>query len=316
MQKPRPLQLGDFIGILSPSGPVSHERLMEGIRRLQSWGFRTLLGTSVFAARGYLAGSDVERAADFNIIWSNPDVAGVICARGGYGAMRILDYIDWEMVKARPKFFCGFSDVTALHVAMQQRANLVTFHGPMVGAFGEGAAYNAAGLQAALRRAQPLGAVPWPDLSEDAPLRYTIREGTAEGVLAGGNLSLLCSLMGTPYEPDFDGKLLLLEEVDEEPYRVDRMLTQLLLAGKLKRVRGIIFGDSPTCMFAPEGKPSFTLLEMLEERLAPLGVPAIYGFPCGHGVYRATIPLGVRARLDAGACTLTILEAALSHLNH
>lgn len=310
MLKPKALQLGDFIGIVSPSGPVPYDRLSAGVARIQSWGFRTVIGPSVLASRGYLAGSDVERAADLNSLWANPNVAGIICARGGYGSMRILDLIDWEMIESRPKFFCGFSDITALHIAMQQKAKLVTFHGPMVGAFGEAVEFNSESMQAAMRRIQPNLTIPWP--TQGGSPRYTIRGGVAEGVLMGGNLSLVCSLLGTPFEPDFRGKIILLEEVNEAPYRIDRMLTQLFLADKFRGAAGILFGDSPTCMNDPDGKPSPSLLGVLEERLGPLGVPVVYGFPCGHADHRATVPLGVRARLDGANGALTLLEPALS----
>lgn len=307
----RPLRPGDTIGIVAPAGPVPSEALAEGVDRLESWGFRTLVGDSVLERRGYLAGTDALRAADFNAVWANPAVSGVICARGGYGAMRILDGIDWEMVRVQPKFFCGFSDITALHTAMEQRAGLVTFHGPMAAAFGGAVAYNAAGLLTAMRSAEPIGEVLWPEPGEGAPSPTVISPGVAVGRLTGGNLTLLSALMGTPWEPDFEGRIVLIEDIDEAPYRVDRLLVQLLLAGKLQKAAGILFGDSPTCMYGPKERPSLTLLEVLEELLAPLGIPVLYGFPCGHTAYRATLPLGVLARLDAGAGTLTMLEAAL-----
>ncbi len=228
--------------------------------------------------------------------------------------MRILDRIDWDLVRAHPKFFCGFSDITALHAAMARRVGLITFHGPMVAAMGEARDYNAAGLRRAMTTSEALGKVEWPDERDGlgVPSPRTIRSGVAEGLLTGGNLSLLCALMGTPYEPDFRGRILLLEEVDEAPYRVDRMLQQLLLAGKLQQAAGILFGDSPTCMAAPDGKGHpLTLTAVLSEWLAPLGIPVLYGFPCGHGPHRATLPLGVPVRLDAEAGSLTVLEAAL-----
>ncbi|HWI60680.1 MAG TPA: LD-carboxypeptidase, partial [Symbiobacteriaceae bacterium] len=201
----------------------------------------------------------------------------------------------------------------ALHIAMEQRAGLVTFHGPMVAAFGkaEAHAYNEAGLRAAMTSAQPLGEVPWPGPGEGAPVPFTVRPGVAEGSLVGGNLCLIAGLMGTPWEPDFTGRILLFEDVHEAPYRIDRMLVQFLLAGKLQKAAGILFGDSPSCMHHPEGKPSLTMLEVFQELLEPLGIPVLYGFPCGHTAYRATLPLGVNVRLDATAGRLTVLEPAL-----
>lgn len=314
IRKGRALQPGDTIGIVAPSGPVNLQRLEAGVARLESWGFRTLVGDAALERRGHLAGSDAARAADFNRMWQDPEVAGIICARGGYGAMRILPMIDWAAVRANPKFFCGFSDITALHAAIAQRTGLITFHGPMVAAFGD-VAYNSAGLFAAMTGAA-VGEIPWPPPdAPDAPTPTVIRPGVAEGRLAGGNLTLLTSLLGTPWEPDLSGRLLVLEEVDEEPYRVDRALTQLLLAGKLQGVRGIVFGDSSSCFQPSEGK-TWTLMDVLEDRLGPLGVPILYGFPCGHTEYRATLPLGAMARLDAGAASLTLLEPGLESVVH
>ncbi|MBP2019204.1 muramoyltetrapeptide carboxypeptidase [Symbiobacterium terraclitae] len=313
VRRPRPVRPGATIGVVAPSGPVPAEQLEAGLKRLHAWGYRTVVGDAVLARRGYLAGTDDRRAEDFNRVWANPAVEAVLCARGGYGAMRILDGIDWERVRRQPKFFCGFSDITVFHLAMAREAGLVTFHGPMVAAFGGAEAYNAAGLRRALQEPGPLGEIPWPDPGEEgAPCPLTIRPGVAEGRLAGGNLTLIASLMGTRWEPDFTGCIVLLEDLDEAPYRVDRMLTQLLLAGKLQRAAGILFGDSPTCLQGPPDRPSLTLFEVLEDLLAPLGIPVLYGFPCGHGPHRATLPLGVRARLDAEGAVLTILESALT----
>lgn len=317
-RKARALRPGDIIGIVAPSGRPDPDRLQQGIARLESWGFRVKVGEAVGSGWGYYAGTDAERAADLNALWANPTVAGIFCARGGFGAMRLLDLIDWDLVRARPKFFCGFSDITALHIAMERKANLVTFHGPMPAAIGNAVRYNSAGLLAAMTSAGPLGRVDWPGQPEgvpagedDRPPCVTIRPGVAEGRLAGGNLSLVCALMGTPWEPDLAGRLVMLEDVDEIPARVDRMLTQLLLGGKLQRAAGIIFGDSASCMYGSPERPSQTLLETLQDRLGPLGIPVFYGLPCGHTQYRATLPIGVAARMDAGAGMLTLTEAAL-----
>lgn len=308
--RPRPVPPGATIGIIAPASPSDANSLAAGVARLHAWGYRTLVDEQVLQRRGYLSGSDQDRAAAFNRVWANPEVDAVICARGGYGCMRILPEIDWELIRRNPKFFCGFSDITALHLAIARETGLITFHGPMVAAPGDAEEYNGQGLLRALRSSDPLGPIPWPD-DEAAPKPVALRPGTAEGPLVGGNLTLLAAMLGTPWEPDLDGAILLVEDVDEEPYRVDRMLTQLRLAGKLQRVAGILFGDSPSCEPAP-GRESLSLLEVLTDRLADLQVPILYGFPCGHTAYRATLPLGVRARLDASAGSLTILEPALA----
>ncbi|HLN62110.1 MAG TPA: LD-carboxypeptidase, partial [Symbiobacteriaceae bacterium] len=202
-------------------------------------------------------------------------------------------------------------DITALHLAMEREAGLVTFHGPMAAAFGN-EEYDTPGFLKALQQVAPLGPVPWPDpAAEGAPVPVAVRPGVAEGRLVGGNLSLLAAMAGTPWAPDYTGRIVLIEDIDEFPYRMDRMLVQLLLASNLGKAAGILFGDSPTCLSGEEGKPSLSLMDVMQELLVPLGIPVLYGFPCGHTQYRATLPLGVTVRLDAGAAALTVLESAL-----
>ena len=308
MVKPRALKPGDTLAIVAPSSPVDPEGLAAGLTLLRSWGFETRVMPSVLAARGYLAGiDDRSRAADLMGAFADPSVAGVICARGGYGAGRLLQLIDWQAIAEHPKFFVGFSDVTALHLAFGQLGH-VTFHGPMVAAGVDRSAYNADRLHQAMTAARPLGELLVPD---DGPKLLSLVPGVARGSLIGGNLSLICATLSTPWEIDTRGKIVLLEDVDEAPYRLDRMLVQLLQTGKLRDAAGILFGDSPTCEKATDGKPSLTLHEVLEELLAPLDLPLLYGFPCGHSAYRATLPLGVQVELDAGRGSLTVLESAL-----
>jgi muramoyltetrapeptide carboxypeptidase len=247
-------------------------------------------------------------------MWANPEVKGIISSKGGYGAMRTLDLIDWELVRSRPLFFCGFSDVTALHLAIAKEADLVTFHGPMVTAWGAARAYNTINFLRAATLAKPLGEIPWPTEAEmigvesARPQLVAIRGGKAQGRLVGGNLSLVSDLMGTPWEIDLKGAILLLEEVEEAPYRVDRMLTQLLLSGKMAGVRGVVFGDSPSCVDELPGRPPIE--RVVADRLGGLGIPVFYGFPSGHTGYRATLPLGVQVEIDADQGSLTVLEAA------
>ena len=309
--KPRPLPPGSTIGLVAPSGGMPREAVEAGVARIQALGYRTVLGDFAYERHGYLAGTDAQRAADFNAVWANPEVDGVLCLRGGYGAMRILNMIDWDLIRARPKWFCGFSDITALHLAMEREAGLVTFHGPMAAAFGN-EEYDTPGFLKALQQAAPLGTIPWPDpAAEGAPVPVVVRSGVADGRLVGGNLSLLASMAGTPWAPDYTGRIVFIEDIDEFPYRMDRMLVQLLLASNLGKAAGILFGDSPTCLSGEEGKPSLSLMDVMQELLVPLGIPVLYGFPCGHTQYRATLPLGVTVRLDAGAAALTVLESAL-----
>lgn len=307
--RPRPVLPGGLIGIVAPAGPVDALALEVGLARLHAWGYRTRLGAHVLAQWGHLAGPDAARASDFNQLWADPDVDGILCLRGGYGSLRLLDRIDWAAIRQHPKFFCGFSDITALHLALAKEAHLVTFHGPMATAFGEAEDYNAAGLLRAMQEPGALGTIPWPSSIADPRV---IQPGVAEGPLLGGNLSGIVSLLGTPWEPDLTGAILLLEDVDESPPRIDRMLAQLRQAGKLQGLRGVLFGDSPDCLVRQDGRPSLTLMEILADYFGGLGIPVLYGFPCGHTAYRATLPLGVRARLDATEGSLAFLEPALA----
>jgi muramoyltetrapeptide carboxypeptidase len=309
--KPRALRPGDTIAVVAPSGWVSRSRLATGVEMLRDWGFEIKVVPAAELSRGYLAGeSDECNAAELCEAFADPTVAGIVCARGGYGAMRLLPFIDWDVIRANPKVFCGYSDITALHLAIARETGLVTFHGSMVQRQGEEpelAPWSATALHRALTSTEPLGVVTSPP---DGPTVTTLTGGTARGTLAGGNLTLLAALCGTRWQPDAHGAVLLIEDTDEAPYRVDRMLTQLLLAGVLDGVRGIIFGDSPTCE-SREGDPRpVPLVDVIRDRLGPLGVPLIYGFPCGHTPYRAVLPLGIPVLLDADTGTVSMLEAA------
>jgi muramoyltetrapeptide carboxypeptidase len=297
--------------VVAPSGWVSRSRLAVGVELLRGWGFDVRVMPAAESSRGYLAGeSDQRNAAELCEAFADPSVAGIICARGGYGAMRLLPYIDWEAVRANPKFFCGYSDITALHLAIQREAGFVTFHGSMVQRQGDEPGldpWSAEALRLALVWTEPLGAIASPP---NGPLVTPLTGGRATGTLVGGNLTLLAALCGTRWQPDARDCILLIEDTDEAPYRVDRMLTQLLLAGVFDGVRGMVFGDSPTCE-PREGDPRpVPLVEVIRDRLAPLAVPLIHGFPCGHSPIRAVLPLGIPVTLDADVGTLTVMEAA------
>lgn len=310
--KPRPLRPGDAVGIVAPAGAVAPEPFLRGLSLVERWGFRPVTGSHLMARHGYLAGTDEQRAADLNGMLADPAIRAIWFARGGYGVMRLLRRLNWDALRRDPKLIIGFSDITALHTACWREVGLVTFHGPMAEVHdpaGEMPAYNAEGLLRALTGRWGPGPIPLPQ-EADAPALVAVAPGRAQGRLLGGNLELLTRMAGTPWQPDTRGALLVLEEVDEAPYRIDRMLVHLQLAGMLDGVAGIIFGHSPSCEEGPEGRPSLTLMEVLHELLGPLGVPVLYGFPCGHSRYRATLPLGVMAELDADAGRLSLLEHA------
>lgn len=313
-QRPRRLGPGDVIGVVSPSSPSSRDSDFERFRR---WADEHGFGLKFFPhakdRTTYLAGSDEDRAADLTAAFADPEVDAVLTMRGGYGAWRMVPYVDYDVVRENPKFFSGYSDTTALHLAINQRADLVTFYGPaassLIGRSVSG--YTERHFLRALTEPEPLGPV---EPNPDDPFSWAVREGVAEGPLQGGCLSLLVQSLGTPWEVDWDGCIVFMEDVNEQPYRLDGYLTQLKLAGKFDKVAGVVVGEMVNCGPAPY-KPSypygtFSDEEVFRQHLEPLGVPVMAGLPCGHGRHLATLPLGVGARLDANDLTLEILEEA------
>jgi muramoyltetrapeptide carboxypeptidase len=272
------------------------------LERVRGWGWEPLLGEHARRRRGYLAGGDEERAADLDAALRSPDVDAVWCLRGGYGTMRILERLDWPALARRPRPVIGFSDNTALHLAIQ-RLGIVSYHGPHPAAE-ELPPFTEALLLRVLRGDLPAGPLPLP---AGRPRPEALVGGAAEGRLVGGNLSLLAALAGTEYSLRAEGAVLFLEEIGEPAYRVDRLLSQLLLSGALRGVAGVAvgaFSDAPD--EATEGIPAAT--EVLLDRLGGLGVPMAAGFPFGHVPESWTLPVGARARLDADAGTLSLAE--------
>ncbi|MQA85179.1 MAG: LD-carboxypeptidase [Streptosporangiales bacterium] len=303
--RPPRLRPGDRVAVVAPGGPVDPVRLDAGCAVLRGFGLDITTGPHVRDRTGFLAGRDADRAADLQAAWCDPSVRAVVCARGGYGSMRLLDRLDWDaLAAAGAKLLHGASDVTALHVAFGARLGLATTFGPMAALAPIGSAEPEPGSLACLRdtlfapgRTQVLA----------APTPRALAGGRAFGLLDGGNLSLLASLAGTPYAPPAaPGRIVLLEDINEEPYRVDRMITQLLLAGWFDGVTGVILGSWVGC-----GSPE-EVEEVLAERLLQLNVPVLAGLPIGHGVPQLTLPLGVAAELDADAGTIALHEPALS----
>ena len=303
---PPSLQPGARIGLIAPSSPIyEEENRQKAIQLLEGMGFAVTVGQSLNEQRGYLSGSDSLRAHDVNSAFANPDIDAVVCLRGGYGAARLLPMLDYDMIRINPKPFVGFSDITALHCAFQVKCGLVTFHGPMAGAHwpvGLRENNSRSGWLRAMSDTNPLGPMENPD---GAPFE-AFREGEAEGVLTGGNLTVLNNLLGTEYMPDLDGKILLLEDVGEKPYRIDAMLTQLRNTGLLKKCAGFILGDFTDCGGDPS-KPSLTLQEIFEE-LLPSNKPILQSVHAGHGHDKITLPLNIPYRLQGN--TLTALAPA------
>ncbi|MFF8102744.1 LD-carboxypeptidase [Streptomyces sp. NPDC016640] len=304
LRRPARLAPGARVAVVAPSGPVPEERLRAGLDVLRGWDLDPVVAPHALDRHdefGYLAGSDADRAADLQSAWCDPDVDAVLCARGGYGAQRMVDLLDWPAMRAAgPKVFVGFSDITALHEAFAVRLGLVTLHGPM-----------AAGIDfvKSARAQDHLRST----LFTPETVRTLHSDGTAlvpgraRGVTLGGCLSLLSAGLGTSHaRPSARGGLLCLEDVGEETYRLDRCLTQLLRTGWLDGVRGLLLGSWARC------EPYHGVRAMLADRLGGLGVPVAEQFGFGHCEDALTVPFGVAAELDADAGTLTLDEPALS----
>lgn len=302
--RPPALAAGARVGIVAPAGPISPAGLAAGLNWLRQRGLEAVAGPDLYARQGYLAGNDRARAAALRAFLTDRRIDGLWCARGGYGCMRLLPYLT-DLGRPAPKVFIGYSDITALHQALGM-IGWVTFHGPMAaeaGALQDKDA--AAALWRAVTSRAPLGVVQGPP-EQGRPV--TVCAGRAGGMLVGGNLTLLAALAGTPWALQARDCVLLLEEVSEPAYRIDRLLTQLLLSGAFSGVRGVVFGSSPTCAQQGPGQ----LVRLLQDRLADLGVPVLYGLLAGHIPCNLTLPLGAQVELDATAGRLSVVEAALA----
>jgi muramoyltetrapeptide carboxypeptidase len=312
--RPRPLPPGGTIAVVSPASPVvDREPLAEAQGWLEERGYAVRFSAHFNRRLGYTAGTPEERAFDLEAAFADPDVDAVLCLAGGHGAAQLLRHLDYDLIAETPKPFVGFSDITVLHAAIGRESGLVTFWGPMFAQLGTAGDATREGMVGALTKTGPLGPV-----APSEPSARTLVDGIAEGELVGGTLSLLSSLLGTPWELDTAGKVLLIEDVGEEPCRVDRFLTHLLNAGKLDRCAGICLAEFMNCtqrtVCTRWAGESLTLDEVFAQVIEPLGIPAIYGHPLGHGPRLVTVPLGVRARLDAGKGRLSFVEGALEEV--
>ena len=294
-QKPRALSPGDCIGILGPASTAENTDFSRAVAWLHKLGYRTKLAPSATAEWGYFAGTDSQRAADINAMFADDSVQAILCLRGGYGAQRVLDRLDYAMIAKHPKLFIGYSDVTALHTALGQRSGLVTIHGPMLTSFkGEFTEYTGSHFSQGLTSRQAIGEV----VAADGKKLQTIVAGSSDGILIGGNLSLLSAMEGTAFASDGQGAILFIEDVGESVYRIDRMLQQLWQSGLLQQVNGIVYGTFYQC--GKDAHPGdFTLDEVLSYYGRLAGVPVIKGLSAGHGPDNMFLPLGVHARLQA-----------------
>ncbi|GAU76238.1 LD-carboxypeptidase [Fusibacter sp. 3D3] len=309
--KPKRLKKGDTIAIISPSSGIwRRSELLQSVEALEKLGYKVKLGEHVLKNRLYLAGTDEERASDFIWAFEDSTVDAIFASQGGYGAARLLRYINFDVVSRNPKIFLGYSDVTALHLAIQKETDLVTFNGPSALSFGTEymTPYRFEHLMKALLGDEPIGHVKMSD-----PLKYLIKmnPGVVEGEITGGNLSLICSLLGTPWEIDTKDKILFLEDLEMEPWQMDHLLIHLLNAGKLSDASAIVVGECKNCepyRHNPGFPNQCSLEDVLFDILEPLKKPVLYRLPLGHTKDLATIPLGVRGRVDSEKGIFEVME--------
>jgi muramoyltetrapeptide carboxypeptidase len=310
----RPLPDGGTIGVCAPSGP--YYNASDLLRPKEWWetrGYTVKMTEGVWSKDDYVAGPPEQRAADLHALFTDPEVDVIQVLWGGTGAIQVLPHLDYDLIAAHPKALMGFSDITNLHVALLKRSGLATFHGPGFGSMGipERTAFT---WDSALEALTKGATGPVPEDPDD-PYRRAIAPGKVTAPIVGGNLFTFTHLMGTPFEPTFDGAILLWEEVHEPAYVIEVHLEQLKLAGKLEGLAGVVVGELKDCDWSekrPEAPRNRSIEDVLERHLAPLGVPVLYRLPLGHGKHLASIPLGVTATLDADARTLTIEQPGVA----
>jgi muramoyltetrapeptide carboxypeptidase len=305
---PAALKPGDTIGIVAPaSGVADQEHWSAATKEIERAGYNVRLAQHTRSVAGYISASDADRREDLEEVFRDPNVQGILCAKGGYGSLRLLDQLDFTALTATPKVFVGFSDITALLLGLYAKTGLCTFHGPMPAynfAIPDFPRYNSERFWQIVQGVK----VPY---SLENPLKssyQTIYGGKAQGKLVGGNLTVLSHLVGTPYLPTLKDAILFLEDVDEEPYRIERCLVHLRLAGLLQGIAGIVLGEFIDCLPKRPDRPSPTLLDVFTSMLTPLRVPIGYGFPFAHGRYVATFPIGIKCEFNADNGLLTFLE--------
>lgn len=314
--RPKKLQQGSTIAIVAPATNAwEDEDIRYAIEIVESLGFKTKPGKHLFDRHGYLAGQDADRAADLMRMFTDPDVDGIFCLRGGYGSPRILSMLDYQQIAKHPKFIMGYSDITALLNAIHAQTGLITFHGPIAR---QGYSdYTLAEFQkVAHGQATPysIGAPPpfeaKPGKVQSDHRITTIQQGKARGHLVGGNLTLFTDLLGTLYLPDLKGAILFLEDVNEQPYRIDAMLTQMWNGGHLQQCAGIVLAKFTDCK--PENPPSMPLEAIFKDRIKPLGIPCYRGMLSGHVSDQTVVPIGCQAEIDADAGTLTLVTSPVA----
>ena len=312
--KPPRLKRHDVIGIVAPaSAPSTCEKIDKGIRYLEKLGYRVKLGKSAKKVHGYFAGKDANRAHDLNAMFADRQVKAIFAVRGGYGTPRLLEHIDYTLVKRNPKILVGYSDLTALQLAIFAKTRLVTFSGPMLAVemFEKFDPFTEEFLWKMLTSPHPLGKVSNPDDDPLKSLSTPSKKSRVVGRLLGGNLSMIISIMGTRFEPNFTSHILFFEEVGEEPYRLDRMLTHLKLAGIFRKVKAIIIGTLTDCVPSDKTKPSLSTDEVLQELTEDLKIPVLSHLAYGHMPRKLTMPIGLKVKVNSRLGTLEFLESAV-----
>ncbi len=311
---PKALKPGDTIGLVCPAySAFIRQDVQFAAEALQTLGFKTKIGKHVFDRNGYLAGKDADRAADINEMFADKEVKGIIAMHGGWGSARILPLIDYKTIERNPKVFMGYSDITALLLAIYERTGLVTFHGPVGSStwntFSTDYFRKTVMDGEAVEMSNPAGKKD--NLVQTDDRIYTITSGTVNGRLLGGNLTVLSHILGSSYVPDFKNTILFLEDVGEQVYRMDRMFTQLKLAGILDKIAGFVFGKCSECPPSRESYGSLTLEDLFEDHIRPLKIPAFSGSMIGHISNKFTVPLGVNAMIDANTGVIRLTEPAV-----
>ncbi|WP_144098003.1 S66 peptidase family protein [Croceicoccus sediminis] len=308
-RKPPRLREGDVVGLVEPAGYTSGPEVLARVRHtVEGMGLVPRIGDHVGARYGYLAGTDDERAADINAMFADDDVRAVFAVRGGWGSARILDRLDWDLIRRNPKLLVGFSDVTGLHMAFAAKAQYPTISAPNLSSSWLKRSWESFWWLAFAGAAPVLGGA-----RQDLPIPFaTIAPGKARGKMLGGNLTVLTALVGTGWLPDFDGAILFLEDVGEAEYRIDRMMSQLSLSGILGKLSGLVFGQCTRCATDEPDYAGFTVPDVVRQWVEPLGIPAFLGANIGHIRDQLSIPLGVEVEIDADAGTIAVLEPVVA----
>jgi muramoyltetrapeptide carboxypeptidase len=309
--KPKKLQKGDAIGIISPaSSPDDLSRIESGVKYLEKIGYRVEVGKNVGKYRGYLAGTDEERLNDLHDMFGNKKIKAIMCVRGGYGTPRILDKINYKLIKNNPKILVGYSDITAIQMAMLAKTGLASFGGPMLAVdfYEEVSPYTEEMFWALITSSKKYGKITQPN---DEKI-FNLTKGTAKGRIVGGNLALLTSSIGTEYLPSFKDTILVMEEVGEMPYRIDRMLNQLKLAKVFNQSAGVILGRFSDCNEHDPNKKTLTLGEVINDYFSELKKPVVYNFKHGHIKDNITIPFGTMVKVNASRHLIEYMENAVS----